>query len=60
MGSRTHHGMMTLAGTQRYCSSNYQGGGGEDRFGRMFPDLSPGYVGQASLSAVGRPGGPMD
>lgn len=60
MADTRNHGMKGLAGLQRYCRSNYEGGGREDRFGRLFPDLAPGYVTQARLSKVGAVGGPMD
>ncbi|WP_234027268.1 heme peroxidase family protein [Erythrobacter sp. KY5] len=65
MADRDHHGMKPLEGLTPYCSvkkygHENEGGQRDDRFGRMFPHLSPAYTNPAILSAIGAKGGPMD
>lgn len=60
MSSSDHHGMMVLTGLRNYCHVNYSFNSREDRFGRMFGNLSPSYVSQPKLAAIGAPGGPLD
>ena len=54
-----HHGMRALKGLHAYCKRGHSQAR-SDRFGRMFPDLSPAYVSAAVLADIGRQGGPMD
>ncbi|MEM7689381.1 MAG: heme peroxidase family protein [Pseudomonadota bacterium] len=65
MSSHDHHGMKTLEGLNPYCSAkNYGreefGDQRDDRFGRLFPELSPAYTRPDILEAIGAVGGPMD
>lgn len=60
MTGHEHHGMKTLAGLSKYCSHREGAPSRDDRFGRMFPQLSPSYVQPSVLEAVGAAGGPMD
>ncbi|MEM8841063.1 MAG: heme peroxidase family protein [Pseudomonadota bacterium] len=54
-----HHGMTALTGMAAYCKRSHSPTR-EDRFGRMFPNLSPAYVPANLLAAIGRKDGPMD
>lgn len=65
MTNPDHHGMKTLEGLNPYCSVKKYGHerSGEqrdDRFGRMFPELSPAYTRPDILQAIGAKNGPMD
>ncbi|QZH76477.1 MAG: peroxidase [Erythrobacter sp.] len=53
--------MKPLEGLTPYCSrSHYGEAQRDDRFGRMFPHLAPGYADPAIIKAIGAPNGPMD
>lgn len=54
-----HHGLDDLKGMAAHCQRTHEPQRAE-RFGRMFPDLSPSYIDPRILSDIGRPGGPMD
>ncbi len=54
-----HHGIKALTGMEAYCNRSHHPAPG-DRFGRLFPDISPAYVPAAVLEEIGRKGGPMD
>lgn len=54
-----HHGMNAISGMGAYCKRSHEHAR-EDRFGRMFPSLSPAYVTASVLSAIGAKNGPMD
>jgi hypothetical protein len=65
MSSHDHHGMKTFEGLSPFCSMQKYGHENksdqrEDRFGRMFPELSPAYTRPDILEAIGAVGGPMD
>jgi hypothetical protein len=60
MSEHEHHGMKPLSGLAAYCRLGHHNRAREDRFGRMFPDFSPGFVPRSKLAALGAPGGPMD
>lgn len=54
-----HHGMSDLKGLGPHARRRHEATR-DDRFGRMFPHLSPAYVPADVLEAVGRRHGPMD
>ena len=61
MSEHEHHGMKPLEGLSAYCRrGHYDTKQRDDRFGRLFNNLSPAYTPQAILSAIGAAGGPMD
>ncbi len=63
MASHEHHGMKSLSGTSPFCRmSQYHQHQNrrEDRFGRLFIDLSPAFTRPDILRAIGAPNGPMD
>ena len=65
MSNHDHHGMKRLEGLNPFCSArNYgeeqYGDQRDDRFGRLFPELSPAYTRPDILAAIGAVGGPMD
>ncbi len=65
MSVSDHHGMKTLEGLNPFCSTKHYGeedvgGFREDRFGRLFPELSPAYTRPDILIEIGRVGGKMD
>ena len=61
MSGHEHHGMKPLEGMSAYCRRGHQPGHQrDDRFGRLFPKLSPAYIPIHTLEAIGRKGGPMD
>jgi len=60
MSEHEHHGMKPLSGLAAYCRLGHHNRAREDRFGRMFPDFSPGFVPRSKLAVLGAPGGPMD
>ena len=65
MANSDHHGMKALEGTSPYCSATKYGNENdgyqrEDRFGRLFPDLSPAYTRPDIIREIGAKGGPMD
>ncbi|WP_291132396.1 heme peroxidase family protein [Erythrobacter sp.] len=61
MSNTEHHGMKPLEGLSPYCRmSQYSAQQRDDRFGRLFKDLSPAYTRPEILQAIGAPGGPMD
>jgi len=65
MSNHDHHGMKTLEGLNPFCNMKKYGhenenGQRDDRFGRMFPELSPAYTRPDILEAIGAVGGPMD
>lgn len=61
MPNHEHHGMKSFEGLNAYCRlSNYGEGQREDRFGRIFHELSPAYTRPDILETIGAPNGPMD
>ncbi|MEM1145534.1 MAG: heme peroxidase family protein [Pseudomonadota bacterium] len=65
MSNHEHHGMKTLGGLNPFCNVHKYGHDNdgerrEDRFGRLFPELSPAYTRPDILEAIGAVGGPMD
>ncbi|MEO1492118.1 MAG: heme peroxidase family protein [Pseudomonadota bacterium] len=54
-----HHGQRDLAGLAKHCKRGAEQTR-DDRFGRLFPNLSPGYVAADVLQDIGAPNGPMD
>jgi len=60
MTEHEHHGMKPLSGLAVFCRRGHHNRRREDRFGRMFPDLSPAYVPKDKLAKVGALNGPMD
>ncbi|THH36958.1 peroxidase [Aliishimia ponticola] len=53
------HGSSQLRGLDAFCSREHHYHEG-DRFGRMFPDLSPLFTDPRVLDSLGQPGGVMD
>lgn len=61
MAQHEHHGMKPLEGLSAHCKRGHSASAQrDDRFGRLFPHLSPAYTPSQVLQAVGRKGGPMD
>lgn len=65
MTNPDHHGMKSLEGMNPYCSVSQYGHENlgdqrDDRFGRLFPELSPAYTRPDIIQAIGQAGGPMD
>lgn len=54
-----HHGMEDFAEIERFSHFGHTARDG-DRFGRLFPDLSPLYTPPGELRSLGRADGPMD
>jgi len=54
-----HHGQNDLKGLSAHCKRGHEQTR-DDRFGRLFPELSPGYVPADVLMDIGAPDGPMD
>ncbi|MEM8980978.1 MAG: heme peroxidase family protein [Pseudomonadota bacterium] len=53
------HGSSNFSGLDAYCSRDHHYHDG-DRFGRMFPELSPLFTDPRVLDNLGKPGGVMD
>jgi hypothetical protein len=53
-----HHGQRDLAGLAKHCKRGAEQTR-EDRFGRLFPNLAPGYVPAGVLQDIGAKTGPM-
>ena len=65
MSNHGHNGMKTMEGLNPFCSTKSYGEESygdqrDDRFGRLFPELSPAYKRPDILAAIGAVGGPMD
>ncbi len=61
MSAHEHHGMKPLEGMSAYCvRGHYDTKQRDDRFGRLFQELSPAYTDPAVLQAIGAKNGPMD
>jgi len=61
MANHEHHGMKPLEGMNPFCKrSHYSEEQRDDRFGRLFKDLSPAYTSSEVLKSIGKAGGPMD
>lgn len=61
MPNHEHHGMKPLEGLSAYCvRGHYHEHQRDDRFGRLFPQLSPAYTRPDILHAIGAKNGPMD
>ena len=63
MTNPDHHGMKPLEGMNPYCSAQHYGDENfgdqrDDRFGRLFPELSPAYTRPDILQDIGKKGRP--
>ncbi|WP_379547561.1 heme peroxidase family protein [Qipengyuania sp. DSG2-2] len=61
MQNHEHHGMKPLEGMAAHCRRGHSSSDQrDDRFGRLFPKLSPAFTPRQVLENIGRKGGPMD